>query len=47
MVETDSGDAPSLEDATDRCASLNMPSWGADDEDGGILAGLECKYDVN
>ena len=47
VVTADSGDAPSLDEAIDRCASLNMPLWEAADEDGGILAGLECKYNLD
>lgn len=33
-----------IEDATDYVASLGIPSWDAGEEDGGILAGLHCKY---
>ena len=33
----------SVEEATDYAASLGIPSWDADDEDGGVLAGLICK----
>jgi hypothetical protein len=36
-----SGVAPSLDEAMARCESLDIPQWGAADEDGGILAGLE------
>jgi cytoskeleton-associated protein 5 len=42
-AETESGHVPDLDEATSRCASLGIPLWEAADEDGGIVAGLECK----
>ena len=38
-----SSDAPSVEDAISLVASMNVPSWDAPDDGGGVLAGLKCK----
>ena len=36
-------EAPQIDEAVAWCASLSIPKWCDSDEDGGILAGVECK----
>ncbi len=35
---------PPLEDALTTVSALNIPRWGDSEDDGGILAGLQCKF---
>ena len=39
----DGGNLPSAEEAIASLAGFGVPNWGADEDDGGVLAGLKCK----
>lgn len=41
-----SDDIPSLEDALARLSDLRLPSWDETEDNGGILAGLQCKSEI-
>ena len=42
-VNVDDGNLPSAEEAIASLAEFGVPNWGADEDDGGVLAGLKCK----
>ena len=42
-VNADDGNLPSVEEAIASLAEFGVPNWGADEDDGGVLAGLKCK----
>jgi hypothetical protein len=42
-LDIESDEAPTLDEAVARCATLLIPKWDAADEDGGILSGVSCE----